>query len=46
MIQAHQHTKRYGDKTAVHTVHFTIAPGTVTGFLGPNGAQASPRPCG
>lgn len=42
MIQAHQPTKRYGDKTAVHTLRFTIAPGTVTGFLGPNVAQASP----
>ncbi|MEN2417019.1 hypothetical protein AABB02_02820 [Streptomyces rimosus] len=46
MIQPHQLTKRYGDKTAVHTVRFTIAPGTVTGFLGPNVARASPRPCG
>ena len=27
MIQAHQLTKRYGDKTAVHTLSFTIAPG-------------------
>ena len=41
MIQAHQLTKRYGDKTAVHTLSFTIAPGTVTGFLGPNGAGKS-----
>ncbi|HEY9263207.1 MAG TPA: ATP-binding cassette domain-containing protein, partial [Mycobacterium sp.] len=41
MIQAHQLTKRYGDKTAVHTLSFTIAPGTVTGFLGPNGAGES-----
>src|SRR5215210_6928366 len=37
MIEAHELTKRYGDKTAVHTLSFTIAPGTVTGFLGPNG---------
>jgi ABC-2 type transport system ATP-binding protein len=41
MIQAHQLTKRYGDKTAVHTLSFTIAPGTVTRFLGPNGAGKS-----
>ena len=41
MIEAHQLTKRYGDKTAVHTLSFTIAPGTVTGFLGPNGAGKS-----
>jgi ABC-2 type transport system ATP-binding protein len=44
MIEAHELTKRYGDTTAVHSLSFTIAPGTVTGFLGPNGA-ASPRPC-
>lgn len=30
MIEAHELTKRYGDKTAVHTLSFTIAPGTVT----------------
>ena len=41
MIEAHELTKRYGDKTAVHTVSYTIAPGTVTGFLGPNGAGKS-----
>ena len=38
MIEAHELTKRYGDTTAVHSLSFTIAPGTVTGFLGPNGA--------
>jgi ABC-2 type transport system ATP-binding protein len=42
MIQAHQLTKRYGDKTAVHTLSFTIAPGTVTRFLGPNWASGLP----
>jgi ABC-2 type transport system ATP-binding protein len=41
MIEAHQLTKRYGDKTAVDAIRFTIAPGTVTGFLGPNGAGKS-----
>ena len=41
MIEAHELTKRYGDKTAVDTISFTIAPGTVTGFLGPNGAGKS-----
>ncbi|NMR20966.1 ABC transporter ATP-binding protein [Cellulomonas fimi] len=41
MIEAHELTKRYGDKTAVDHVSFTIAPGTVTGFLGPNGAGKS-----
>jgi ABC-type multidrug transport system ATPase subunit len=34
MIPACELTKRYGDTTAVHSLSFTIAPGTVTGFLG------------
>ena len=38
MIQARELTKRYGDATAMHPLSFTNAPGTVTGFLGPNGA--------
>ena len=41
MIEAHELTKRYADTTAVHSLSFTIAPGTVTGFLGPNGAGKS-----
>ncbi|MFD1504259.1 ABC transporter ATP-binding protein [Georgenia yuyongxinii] len=41
MIEAHNLTKRYGDKTAVAGISFTIEPGTVTGFLGPNGAGKS-----
>jgi ABC-2 type transport system ATP-binding protein len=41
MIEAHELTKRYGGTTAVHSLSFTIAPGTVTGFLGPNGAGKS-----
>ncbi|MDT7802860.1 MAG: type transport system ATP-binding protein [Actinomycetota bacterium] len=41
MIEAHQLTKRYGEKTAVDTLDFTVRPGTVTGFLGPNGAGKS-----
>ncbi len=41
MIEAHELTKRYGDKTAVDTLSFTIAPDIVTGFLGPNGAGRS-----
>src|SRR3954466_116792 len=41
MIEAHELTKRYGDTIAVHSLSFTIAPGTVTGFLGPNGAGKS-----
>ena len=38
MIRAHGLTKRYGDTTVVHGLDFTVRPGTVTGFLGPNGA--------
>jgi ABC-2 type transport system ATP-binding protein len=41
MIEARQLTKRYGEKTAVDGVDFTIRPGAVTGFLGPNGAGKS-----
>lgn len=31
-------TKRYGDNTVVDGVSFTVHPGRVTGFLGPNGS--------
>ncbi|RPF28315.1 ABC transporter ATP-binding protein [Georgenia muralis] len=41
MIEAHELTKRYGEKVAVDHISFTIAPGSVTGFLGPNGAGKS-----
>ncbi|MDT4991265.1 MAG: type transport system ATP-binding protein, partial [Actinoplanes sp.] len=41
MIETRQLTKRYGDKTAVDGVDFTVRPGAVTGFLGPNGAGKS-----
>ncbi|MFF1651429.1 ATP-binding cassette domain-containing protein [Streptomyces sp. NPDC058240] len=41
MIEAHGLTKRYGDKTAVAGLGFTVRPGVVTGFLGPNGAGKS-----
>jgi ABC-2 type transport system ATP-binding protein len=41
MITAEGLTKRFGDKTAVQDVSFTIQPGKVTGFLGPNGAGKS-----
>ena len=38
MIKADSLTKKYGDKTAVSDLSFTVRPGIVTGFLGPNGA--------
>ncbi len=41
MIELHGLTKRYGDKTVVDDLTFTIQPGVVTGFLGPNGAGKS-----
>ena len=41
MIEAIGLTKRYGDRTAVDGMSFTVRPGLVTGFLGPNGAGKS-----
>ncbi|MEV7391766.1 MULTISPECIES: ABC transporter ATP-binding protein [unclassified Streptomyces] len=41
MIELEGLTKRYGDKTAVDDLTFTVRPGIVTGFLGPNGAGKS-----
>jgi ABC-2 type transport system ATP-binding protein len=41
MIDAHNLTKRYGEKTAVDDLSFTVKPGIVTGFLGPNGSGKS-----
>ncbi|MDG4800338.1 ATP-binding cassette domain-containing protein [Micromonospora sp. WMMD980] len=41
MIEAHELSKRYGDRLAVDALTFTVRPGVVTGFLGPNGAGKS-----
>jgi ABC-2 type transport system ATP-binding protein len=41
VIEARGLTKRYGEKTAVDGLTFTVRPGVVTGFLGPNGAGKS-----
>ncbi|WP_136709815.1 ATP-binding cassette domain-containing protein [Agromyces sp. H66] len=41
MITAAGLSKRYGAKTAVDGLDFTVHPGRVTGFLGPNGAGKS-----
>jgi ABC-2 type transport system ATP-binding protein len=41
VIEASGLTKRYGEKTAVADLTFTVRPGIVTGFLGPNGAGKS-----
>ena len=45
MIEATNLKERYGSRTAVEDLTFTIRPGIVTGFLGPT-APASPRRCG
>ena len=39
MITADSLTKSYGSVPVVRDVSFHCAPGTITGFLGPNGAQ-------
>jgi ABC-2 type transport system ATP-binding protein len=36
-------TKKYGGRVVVDDLTFTVEPGRVTGFLGPNG-QANPPP--
>ncbi|MDZ7918019.1 MAG: ATP-binding cassette domain-containing protein [Rhodococcus sp. (in: high G+C Gram-positive bacteria)] len=41
MIEVENLSKRYGDKTVVDGLNFTVHPGMVTGFLGPNGAGKS-----
>lgn len=41
VIEVNELTKRYGGKTAVDQLSFTVRPGQVTGFLGPNGAGKS-----
>jgi ABC-2 type transport system ATP-binding protein len=41
VIEVRGLTKRYGEKTAVDGLTFSVQPGVVTGFLGPNGAGKS-----
>ena len=41
MIEVENLSKRYGDKTVVDGLNFTVRPAMVTGFLGPNGAGKS-----
>ena len=37
-VAAERLTKRYGSLTAVEDLTFSVAPGEIVGFLGPNGA--------
>ena len=41
MIEVSHLTKRYGNRTAVEDLNFTVESGAVYGFLGPNGAGKS-----
>lgn len=45
MIEVHDLSKSYRRKLVVDRLSFTVEPGRVTGFLGPNGA-GNPRQCG
>ena len=38
MIEAHDLTRRFGSRTVVERVSFSVAPGEVVALLGPNGA--------
>jgi ABC-2 type transport system ATP-binding protein len=38
VIEARGLTKHYGPAVAVDDLSFDVAPGRVTGFVGPNGA--------
>src|SRR5919197_1977892 len=41
MIEVQNLTKHYGPVTPIRDVSFTVAPGQIVGFLGPNGAGNS-----
>ena len=41
MIEISGLTKRFGKRTAVDNLTFTVEPGHITGFLGPNGSGKS-----
>src|SRR3712207_4821917 len=38
MLEVHELTRVYGDKTALDRVSFDVRPGRMTGFVGANGA--------
>ena len=41
MVEVKNLTKRYGSKTAIENISFTVEPGKIYGLLGPNGAGKS-----
>lgn len=41
MVEVKNLTKRYGAKTAIENISFTVEPGKIYGLLGPNGAGKS-----
>ena len=38
MIALESVSKRYGSKTVIHDLSFTVEKGEIVGFLGPNGS--------
>ncbi|MGH7331299.1 MAG: ATP-binding cassette domain-containing protein, partial [Candidatus Rokuibacteriota bacterium] len=38
MIALQSVSKRYGSRTVIHDLSFTVEKGEIVGFLGPNGA--------
>jgi ABC-2 type transport system ATP-binding protein len=40
-IEIRQVSKRYGEKTVLNNVSFSVRQGTIHGFIGPNGAGKS-----
>jgi ABC-type multidrug transport system ATPase subunit len=47
VVEAQSLTKRFGEVSAVTDLSFVLQAGTITGFLGPNGAGYRPiRPAG
>ena len=45
MITVEGLTKKYGSTVAVDDLSFTVEPGVVTGFLGPNGSGTGQLLC-
>lgn len=41
LVEVKRINKRYGDKTVLNNVSFSVRQGTIHGFIGPNGAGKS-----